>query len=101
MPCAALPRKRHCSRIGAVCAAAVFFAGCGLPRDPEGTLDRVRTHALRVGVDVSEPWTAWKGDEPQGRPVGIEPELIERFAAGLDAEVEWVRGSETELLTAL
>jgi len=77
------------------------FAGCDIPRDPEGTLDRVRGGTIRVGIDVNEPWTAWEGQGSAARPAGVEPELVERFAKELKADVEWVRGSETEILTAL
>lgn len=79
----------------------MLIAGCDFPRDPEGTLDRAHGKPLRVGVDLNEPWTAWEGDAPQGRPAGIEPELIRRFADELGTEVVWVHGSETELLTQL
>ena len=100
MPCVSTSRRRNLSCLAAL--LAVFLAaGCDLPRDPEGTLDRASQAPLRVGITVNEPWTAWEGDEPQGRPVGVEPELVERFAEELGTEVAWVRGSETELLTAL
>lgn len=76
-------------------------AGCDLPRDPEGTLDRVRGGTLRVGVSAHEPWTKWEGSGSDRRPTGIEVELAERFAEELNAEIEWVRGSESELFTSL
>ena len=78
----------------------LLIAGCDLPRDPEGTLKRAAGGPLRVGVSVQEPWTAWNGDETS-RPSGIEPELVERFAEELGAEVIWVRGPETRLLESL
>ena len=76
---------------------AVGVAGCGIPRDPEGTLDRVRGGTLRAGITASEPWTTLEG----GRPGGVEVELVERFADELGARVEWVDGSEAELIGAL
>jgi membrane-bound lytic murein transglycosylase MltF len=79
----------------------MLIAGCDFPRDPEGTLDRALSKPLRVGVSPNEPWTAWEGDEPQDRPIGIEPELVEQFAKELKTKVVWVHGSETELLTQL
>lgn len=77
--------------------AAVLLAGCGLPRDPEGTLARVQDGTLRAGVTENEPWTRIEGDQP----TGVEVELVERFAEELRAEVEWVDGSEAELMEAL
>src|SRR5829696_566706 len=101
MPCALwLPLRRR-SWFPVLLAATAVFAGCDLPRDPERTLDRARSGTLRVGVSIDEPWTGWEGFLPGGRPVGIEVELAERFAKELDADIEWVRGSESELLTML
>jgi polar amino acid transport system substrate-binding protein len=80
-----------------VVLAALVLAGCGIPRDPEGTLDRVEGGTLRAGITVSEPWTRLEG----GRPGGVEVELVERFARELGARVEWVNGSEADLIGAL
>jgi polar amino acid transport system substrate-binding protein len=77
--------------------AALLLAGCQYPQDPEGTLDRVRGDTLRVGVTEAEPWVKLSGDDP----AGVEVELIKEFAATLDAEVEWVEGSESDLMEAL
>jgi polar amino acid transport system substrate-binding protein len=76
---------------------ALLAAGCQYPRDPEGTLDRVRGGVLRVGVTQADPWVTLDG----GAPGGVEVELLERFAETLDAEVEWVEGSESDLMEAL
>ena len=83
--------------LAAVALLAVLAAGCGIPRDPESTLDRVRGGTLRAGITASEPWTTLEG----GRPGGVEVELVERFATELGARVEWVDGSEADLIAAL
>lgn len=80
-----------------VLVVAVVLCGCRFPQDPEGTLDRVTGGVMRVGVSESDPWVTLAG----GEPAGVEVELLERFAATLDARVEWVEGSETELMEAL
>lgn len=54
-----------------------------------------------MGVSAHEPWTDWKDDGSDRRPAGIEVELAERFAEKLNADVVWVRGSESELFTSL
>jgi polar amino acid transport system substrate-binding protein len=77
--------------------AAALAAGCQYPRDPEGTLDRVSGGVMRVGVTHVDPWVKLDGDAPGG----VEVELLQRFARSLDAEIEWVEGSETELMEAL
>lgn len=76
---------------------ALLPAGCGIPRDPEGTLERVRGGTLRAGITASAPWTTLE----EGRPGGVEVELVERFAGELGARVEWVDGSEADLMAAL
>ena len=76
---------------------ALLAAGCQYPRDPEGTLDRVEGGTLRVGVIEDPPWVDLSGPEPSG----VEPELVRRFAAQLDAEIEWVEGTESDLAEAL
>jgi polar amino acid transport system substrate-binding protein len=81
----------------AVALMAVAAAGCGIPRDPESTLDRVRGGTLRAGITASEPWTTLEG----GRPGGVEVALVERFAEELGARVQWVDGSEADLIGAL
>lgn len=78
--------------------ALVLAAGCDLPRDPEGTLDRLRGGTLRVGVAHNPPWAALPAP---GEALGVEPRLVRALAAELDARVEWVPGSETALLQAL
>lgn len=55
------------------------------------------THELRVGISANPPWTVATGTQPSG----IEPDLVNRFAAQSGAQVRWVRGSETVLVGAL
>ena len=91
------PPRSGLSALIAAVLLAVGVAGCGIPRDPESTLDRVRGGTLRAGITASEPWTILEG----GRPGGVEVELVEQFAHELGARVEWVDGSEAELIGAL
>ncbi len=78
--------------------AMVLFVACATPPvDPEGTLDRVEGGTMRVGITASDPWAELT---PEG-PAGIEVEIVERLAEELDAEIEWVPGSEEELFGAL
>ncbi|MGQ9367752.1 transporter substrate-binding domain-containing protein [Azospirillum sp. ST 5-10] len=72
-------------------------AACDLPRDPESTLDRVNGGTLRVGVVGAAPWTV-VGDGGIG---GIEAALVKDLAAELGARVQWVHGSQGELLASL
>jgi ABC-type amino acid transport substrate-binding protein len=74
------------------------LAGCGLPRDPEGTTERIATtHVLRVGVTDNPPWTQAQSVEPGG----VEPTLVREFARQEGAKIEWTRGSEARLAESL
>jgi polar amino acid transport system substrate-binding protein len=94
-----LPGKDH--RVGrwfaiAVAALAVL-AGCDWPRDAAGTLDDVRGGTLRVGVTDNPPWVVLQSDTPSG----VEVRLVEGLAEDLGADIEWVEGSDADLMEAL
>ena len=74
------------------------LASCGIPRDPEATLDRVSGGTLTVGVTHAEPWVILDDGEPVG---GVEVRLVQDFAESIDAEIDWIEGSEEELFGAL
>jgi polar amino acid transport system substrate-binding protein len=73
------------------------LAACDLPRDSEGTLDRVRGGTMRVGVVIDTPWTK----DSAGVIGGIEGTMARALAESLGSRIEWIRASEGELLTAL
>ena len=79
---------------------SALCSGCQIPQDTEGTLDRVEGGTMRVGVSATDPWVEFDPDvsEPSG---GVEVELARRFARDLDARIEWVQGSEEELVDAM
>lgn len=77
--------------------AAIAAAGCQYPRDPDGTLNRVEGGVMRVGVTEADPWAVLEGDRPVG---GVEVELARRFAREVGTRIEWVQGSEEELVEA-
>ncbi len=84
-------------RLLLVLIAAPLLPGCHMPRDPDGTLDHVRGGSLRAGLSITEPWTRFD----KGQPAGVEVRLLDEFASELGANIDWVVGSESELLTAL
>ena len=84
-------------RFRSLLLSTLTLAACGLPRDPEGTLERVRGGTLRVGFVVDTPWVTEAG---QGAG-GIEGAIATELARGLGARIAWTHGSETPLLTAL
>jgi polar amino acid transport system substrate-binding protein len=70
---------------------------CGLPRDPETTLERVAGGTMRVGISEHDPWVIIGDDGP----AGVEVEIVQRFADDLDAQIKWVQGEVEELASAL
>ena len=49
---------------------------------------------MRVGITDSPPWTVLA----DGEPGGVEASLLRELARDLDAEIEWVEGSQSEIL---
>jgi polar amino acid transport system substrate-binding protein len=80
-----------------VVAGLVVVGACGLPKDADGTLDRVRGGAMRVGVVVDTPWVT----DSAGAAGGVEGALVAQLARELGARVEWVRRPESALLQSL
>lgn len=75
-----------------------LLASCGeLPRDPEGTLDRVSGGTMRVGITDNDPWAIYD----EGESTGAEVRILEGFAQDIDAEIEWHPGTEEDLMAAL
>lgn len=77
--------------------ALVPAAACGLPRDSDGTLERVRGGTIRVGFAIDTPWVT----DSAGMAGGVEGRIVHGLARSLGARVEWTHGHESELLTAL
>jgi polar amino acid transport system substrate-binding protein len=75
----------------------MLVLACGIPRDSEGTTERVRGGVLRAGAVIDPPWVVDSG----GVPAGIEPAIVSRLAQRLGARVQWRVGTESELLRAL
>lgn len=75
----------------------LLLVACDLPRDSDGTLDRVRAGAMRVGVVIDTPWTK----DSAGVIGGIEGAMARALAESLGARIEWIRAPEAELLGAL
>jgi ABC-type amino acid transport substrate-binding protein len=70
-----------------------------LPRDPEGTTDRVQGGVLRVGIMHEPPWTVFSDSGESFS--GIEVTLVERLAGELDARIQWRPAGESQLMELL
>ena len=67
------------------------------PRDPDHTLEKVQNSNLPVGITENPPYVIFGKDGPSGKEI----EMIKSFAQSLNAEVEWVKGCEEEIMTML
>jgi ABC-type amino acid transport substrate-binding protein len=86
--------------VAAITIITMSISGCGvaMPADPDGTLDRVTGGELRVGATPNgDRVTIERSDDPGGADV----ELVEAFAASIDAEIAWQVGSEEALVRNL
>ncbi|MFP5416076.1 MAG: transporter substrate-binding domain-containing protein [Actinomycetes bacterium] len=92
---ASLPHStsRHALLAGVMLLCLALLAGCGIPRDPDGTLERVQQAGeLRVGIVLAPPHTVLRGTTWSGPEV----ELVQGFADELGVRVAWVSGSEEQ-----
>lgn len=78
--------------------AAVSACGGPLPRDTDGSLDRITGGELRVGISENPPWTQVADD---GDVDGREVDLVTDFARNHDAAVRWTPGAESELIMSM
>lgn len=90
--------SRGCAAVVAA-VVGLTLGGCSatIPSDPDGTLDSVRGGVVRAGASLNPPWT----DVESGAPGGLEVELVEAFAASLDAQVEWTVAGEEDLVAEM
>jgi DNA-binding transcriptional LysR family regulator len=75
----------------------LFASACGIPRDPDGTLDRVTGGTLRVGASPHDGLVI----VDDGVVSGSLATLIEGFATDRDAEIDWTVDSEEGLVDRL
>lgn len=64
------------------------------PRDPDHTLEKVQNSKLPLGITENPPYVIFGKDGPSGKEI----EMIKSFAQSLNAEVEWIEGSEEEIM---
>ncbi|AMM49935.1 hypothetical protein TH61_00355 [Rufibacter sp. DG15C] len=75
-----------------------LLAGCTqYPKDPEDTLTKVTGGTLVVGYSENAPWVV---DGANG-PSGLEADLVRGYAKTINAQIEWKKDTEQDLLHAL
>lgn len=73
-----------------------LLTGCGvsIPADPDATLETVSGGELRVGVSPDPPLVNDVGGTPSGSII----DLVDAFAASVDANTEWTVATEETLV---
>lgn len=84
--------------IACMLGVSVIISGCGIPRDPEQSLEAARGAELSAGAVHNPPWVSVEDGE---RPSGPEVDLIEEYAERIGAQVAWSTGSESGLVGRL
>src|SRR4051812_15403305 len=85
------------ARIALSAALAVCVAGCGWPKDPRHTTNRVEGGVVRVGVTDNAPYVRLQ----PGGASGIEPDIARLIAADAHARIDWIPAAEGVLLNEL
>lgn len=67
------------------------------PKDPGKTLTKIKNGTLLVGYTENPPWVI----KTKGEPVGLEAELIKKFAKTQGAKIIWVNDTEQDLFEQL
>lgn len=75
-----------------------WVSACGqYPKDMRGTLKKVEHGTIVVGVTENPPYVIYQ----DGKLSGTDIELVQAFAKDLNANVEWVNGPESTVMTLL
>lgn len=91
-------RRRRRGAASVLCILVLLVAtACGIPRDPDGTLDRIAGGELRVGASPHGDLVFADG----GNVAGTLADVIEGFADEHDATVVWTVDSEERLVDDL
>lgn len=93
------PVRRAGAAMAVLGGITMLVAGCAsIPVDTAGTSARISGGEIRIGITHNPPWT---DTSSSGVATGTEVQLMEEFAESMDAEIDWVHGSEGVLTDAL
>lgn len=70
---------------------------CGIPKDPRNSYKEAQSSKLKVGVVNNPPYSYYDGKDAKG----TEVMLIEEFGKEKNLEIEYLSGSESELVEKL
>lgn len=74
-----------------------ILLGCSYPKDPENSYMEARSSSLKIGITPNPPFT----DFNNGKAEGIEIDILRDFAHSRNLKIDFVEGSESELVERL
>lgn len=78
-------------------AIIAILYSCDIPKDPNKTFSKAKGDTLRVGIANSGA----RADFNNGKPKGIEVEIIKGFAESINTEIKWIPGSQQQIIDLL
>ncbi|NJW51553.1 transporter substrate-binding domain-containing protein [Salinimicrobium oceani] len=75
----------------------LLLGSCTFPKDPEGSFEEAKSTGLKVGLVENPPYVIFEGKEASGSEV----KMLREFAAREGLQLEFTRGSESELVKEL
>lgn len=76
---------------------ATLCWSCNYPKDPNHTLDKMKNQTVRVGISESSGLATIS----EAGPTGVEVELIKGYAQTINSKIEWVKGSQEQIVGLL
>ncbi|MGI0108246.1 transporter substrate-binding domain-containing protein [Salinimicrobium sp. WS361] len=74
-----------------------MLTACTFPKDSEGSFEEAKDTSLKIGLVENPPYVITQGEEPEGSEV----EMLREFASQEGLQVEFSKGSESDLVHKL
>ncbi len=71
--------------------------GCSFPKDPQNSYIKAQDSFLQIGYTLNPPFTQYIN----GKPDGIEIDILREFAKSKNLKIKFQKGSESELIDKL
>jgi polar amino acid transport system substrate-binding protein len=96
-PCFCYQPEFYMGKLYSVFCVILLLSSCtSFPKDANNTLESVRGHVIRVGLSAYD-----SSEAASGRPATFEMYIINQFAREVNAKVQWVKGSQSEMIQLL
>ncbi len=75
----------------------ILITSCNIPKDPEGSWEKIQKNGLHIGVVINAPFTLQKDSVYSGKEI----ELLQNFAKENKLQLVYETGNETDLTDKL